>query len=46
MKFICGVPVHDIKMEDCCTVGEHDISGRMFVVEEIVNSDYDKLVSK
>jgi hypothetical protein len=45
MKFIRGVRVSDIKMGDYCTVGEHEISGRMFVVEETVHSDYDKLIS-
>jgi len=46
MQFICGVLVHDIKMGNCCTMGEHEISGRVFAVEETVNSNYDKLISK
>jgi len=45
MTFIWGVPVHDIKIGDCCTTGEHEISGRMFLVEQTVNSDYDTLIS-
>jgi len=41
-----GVPVQDIKMGvPCLTMCEHGISGHMFVVEETVNSDYDKLIS-
>jgi len=45
MKFLCAVPVHDIKMGDRCTMSEHEISGRLFLIEETVNSDYDTLIS-
>lgn len=45
MNFISGVPVHDTDMGDCCTMCEHEISGRVFVIEETVNSEYDKLIS-